>query len=341
MSLQSEIWSSSLSKENFIKEFAEFPKNLFINDPSVKQLPFELEALYFKIHPLPHDFILIKKEGKTVLRSMICLTPHESLAYFGLIDFDYKNPEIKNILNEFKTWAKEWCLKNKATALYGPINFSTWLPYRLFSKTDNDIRFSFEPDRPVEYSTILKSEGFLTQQIYTSTGYKDIDNFVNPIKADYEKATNLGFSFEFFPETLSEDDLRDLHRLSVKIFADNYLSTPIDFNTFKMLYVSQAKKDNDRYSVFMLSSEKERIGFYLNFIEKEHFIMKTIGVDPKYRGCGLSNGAMYISISEAQKTGINKVCAAMVKAGAQSESYGKRMTLTWTHHYEILELSII
>ena len=341
MPLQYELFSETAAKENFIQEFIEFPHVLFASDSSVKKLPFELESIYFKIHPMEHDFLLIKKDGVILLRAMLCLTPFEQLAYFGLIDFNYKHNDIESVLEAFKDWSKNWCLKHNMAKLYGPINFSTWLPYRLFSKADNEWRFDFEPDRPVAYCELLKKAGFVTAQTYSSTGYEGIDGFVQGLKSDYEKALSLGFSFEFFPEELNEADLIDLHRLSVKIFADNYLATPIDFNVFKGLYVSQAKKGSTAYSLFILSPGKERIGFFLTFPESDHLIMKTIGVDSQFRGCGLSNGAMHLSLLKAQQEGFSKACAAMVKAHAQSESYGKRMTLVWTHLYEVLELPLV
>jgi hypothetical protein len=49
---------------------------------------------------------------------------------------------------------------------------------------------------------------------------------------------------------------------------------------------------------------------------------------------------MYVSLAKAHAEGINKAVAAMVKVGAQSESYGRRMKLLWTHFYEILELPL-
>jgi len=49
---------------------------------------------------------------------------------------------------------------------------------------------------------------------------------------------------------------------------------------------------------------------------------------------------MYLSFNKMAGLGIHKMVAAMVKEGAQSESYGKKMHLLWTHLYEILELNI-
>ena len=69
-------------------------------------------------------------------------------------------------------------------------------------------------------------------------------------------------------------------------------------------------------------------------------MIKTIGIDKSYRGSGLSNGSMYLSLKKAADMGIHQMVAAMVKEGAQSESYGRKMKHMWTHLYEILEIKI-
>lgn len=340
MSLQIELYSTSEHKEDFIQEFIKFPNTLYADCDKIKKLPFEVEAQYFKLHPLIHDFFLIKDNGIIVLRSMICLTPFPDLAYFGLFDFDYKSPNTKKILGEFKRFITDWCHEQGASKIYGPINFSTWLPYRLLSSVDGGPMFSFEPDRPIEYCKLLKVEGLSTNQLFSSKGYQELDNIIDLSKSDYEKAVGLGFSFEFFPKELGLEDIKDLHRLSLKIFDDNYLATPIDFETFRTLYVAQAKKEDYTLSLFIKSATGERIGYFINFIEHDYCVVKTIGIDKSYRGSGLSNGSMYLSLKKAADRGVHKMVAAMVKEGAQSESYGRKMKLMWTHLYEILEMRI-
>lgn len=340
MSYQIEFYSAAADKSAFIGEFTAFPGQLFAENPEVKKLPVELESRYFKIHPLTHDFFLIKEEGKILLRSMICLTPFPDLAYFGLLDFDYKNTKCVALLEEFKKILTNWCQEHGASKIYGPINFSTWLPYRLLSSVEGGPPFSFEPDRPIEYCQLLKTVGLSTNQLFSSKGYTDLEKLINLTKVEYEKGLSLGFTFEFFPKVLDLEDIRDLHRLSLKFFDDNYLATPIDFETFSTLYVAQSKKEDYTYSLFIKSKTGERIGYFINFIEHNHCVVKTIGIDKAYRGNGLSNGSMHISLKKAAVAGVHKMVTAMVKEGAQSESYGKKMTHLWTHLYEILELKI-
>jgi hypothetical protein len=329
MPLQIELYSKASDSALFQREFIQFPKK-----------PQELEKQYFYFYPLVHEFILIKKEGRILLRSMICLSPFKQLAYFGLLEFNHQEPEVDALLLAFKDFCHDWCQSHTASKLYGPINFSTWLPYRLNTSSDGGPVFSFEPESPLEYGQLLKKTGFTTNQLFSSKGYDNLEGLVSRTKADYENAIALGFSFEFFNDQLSLLDLQDLHRLSLTIFNDNYLATPIDFETFRALYVGQAKKADNSLSLFIKSPTGERIGFFINFLEHDYAVAKTIGVLNLYRGCGLSNGSMYLSHQKALTTGVNKMVAAMVREGAQSESYGRQMKLLWTHLYEILEMEI-
>ncbi len=340
MSLHCSFYSQSADKNEFIKEFIQFPRDLFKGNQNIKMLPFELEAMYFKLHPLKHDFFLIKDDGKIVLRSMICKTPHDGLLYFGLFDFDFQNKKALKILEEFKNIILGWGKKESATSIIGPVNFSTWLPYRLFSYNDGGEPFSFEPDRPLAYSDLLKQAGFSTNQLFSSKGYDQLENIINLSKSEYEKAISLGYKFETLGRDLSEQDMVDLHRLSVSIFKDNYLATPIDFTAFKTLYAAQAKKDDYSHSFFIVSPQGERVGFFINFVENGYIVIKTIGIDKGHRGTGISNGGMYLALTRIAEEGVHKMVAAMVKEGAQSESYGRKMHLLWTHLYEILELNI-
>lgn len=340
MRFHCEFYSKASDQNAFMQEFLGYPALLFSNNSTVKLLPAEIESLYFKIHPLKHDFFLIKEGDRVVLRSMICQTPHEGIVYFGLLDFEYHHPDVSLILGEFCTVCSSWAKTIGAQKVLGPINFSTWLPYRLFSHSTGEERFSFEPDRPLEYAQLLKEAGLKTNQVFSSCGYDQTEHLIAATKADYEKAISLGYRFEFLPSKLAERDLLDLHRLSVSIFSENYLATPIDFLTFKHLYAAHAAKDDHSHSLFILSPQGERIGFFFNFYERGYCVAKTVGVEKGHRGTGISNGSFYLALERAQDRGVSKMIAAMVKEGAQSESYGRKMRLLWTHLYEILELSL-
>jgi hypothetical protein len=340
MQWQCDYFSSSKDKNSFIKEFVSYPDVLFANNASVKKYPPELESMYFKIHSLPHDFFLIKEGEKILLRTMICQSSHDGVVYFGLLDFDFKHSDASKILKMFKEEVSKWARAHQAKTIHGPINFSTWLPYRLSSFNDGGERFSFEPDRPLEYYTLLKQAGLETNQVFSSKGYDQLENIIQLSKGEYERAVAGGYTFEFLKKDLTEDDMKDLHRLSVSIFAENYLATPIDFLTFKTLYAAQAKKEDYSDSFFIRSASGERIGFFINFVEHDYLVVKTIGIDRGHRGSGISNGSLYLSLTKVAERGIHRMVAAMVKEGAQSESYGRKMHLLWTHLYEILTLPL-
>lgn len=334
MQLLLEQFSKTDDKLEFKKRFLNFPYELY---PEIKKIPFEIESIYFQLHDLPHDFFLVIYQEKIIARFMLCHTPHANIFYFGMTDFDLNHEFVENAVMLFKKTSNDWIHKDPSKKLLGPISFSTWLPYRLLSSQDGGPLFSFEPDRPLSYVTLLKNHSFKTNQIFSSKCYEGIESFIEKTDSFVEQLHAKGFKFIPFNKNITTDELKALFSISNECFKSNYLATPIDFKTFSSLYVSGAAKDDLSYCYFCYSPEGDLVAFFLAFIEQDHIIAKTVGVLDTYRGLGLSNAMMNLFLKKAKSAGISKMVAAMVKEGAQSESYGRKMSLNWTHLYEILE----
>ena len=321
MPLQIIEFSKSADKNNFINEF--------INHP--------IEAMYFKFYPLDHEFILIKSDDQVVLKAMVCTTPHSGVSFFGLFSYNDSSSQKNDTLELFKKYIYGWNKARNLKISLGPINFSTWLSYRLPSSSDGGAQFSFEPNHPACYILDLKKIGFKTHKTYSSKGFGPIFEFVSYSKKDYDNAIFKGFSFEFLPKILQDGHVDELYRLSITGFENNYLASPIDLETFKNLYKIGTGVNDYSNSVVVKSVSGVIVGFFICFIEHEHAICKTIAIDPSYRGHGLSNALFHLALQKVQSAGVSEMVAAMVIEGAQSESYGKKMSLKWTHLYEILE----
>ena len=321
MPLQLVEFSCCVDKSKFIEEFILTPN----------------EAMYFKFYPLEHDFILIKDSDRVILRSMVCRTSHLGISYFGLFNFDLTSQYKDDSLKLFLDYVKKWNQSRSLTKIIGPINFSTWLPYRLLCYSDGGPEFSFEPNFPILYSTKLKQIGFKTHKTYSSKGFGPISKFIEGSQSDYDNAIAQGFTFEFFPAKLEEDHIEELFRLSNIGFEKNYLATPIDLATFKSLYKIGSGVSDYSNSNLVKSNSGEVIGFFISFIENNYVVCKTVAINPSFRGFGLSNALFFQALSKAQSSGVSAMVSAMVIEGAQSESYGKKMELKWTHLYEILE----
>ncbi len=340
MSTHLELYSKSNDLDLFRSEFLGFSNELYKDKPHIMKLPEFLESFYFKMYPGKHDFILIKDNNDILLRSMICVTSFEDTAFFGLFDFNQHSKLHAEALEHFKRFLILWLSENQLKRIIGPINFSTWLPYRLMSSMDGGPLYSFEPNRPTDYCSRLKNIGFKSNQIYSSKCYKELKKFTELTKNQFDSALNAGFKFESMPKCLSESDISTIHQLSLRYFEKSYLATSIDFRTFSTLYAANSGKDDYSNSFFVLSPTGEKIGFLISFYEHNSVVIKTVGINDEYRGYGLSNACIYLSLIKAQELGIDLMVAAMVKEGAQSESYGRKMTLQWTHLYEILEFNL-
>ena len=314
-------YSKCTDKKRFIDEFIHHP----------------IESMYFNFYKLEHDFILIKSNDQTLLKFMICITPHSGMSYFGLFSYDTSYVNKDELIECFKKYLADWNKLRNLNMILGPINFSTWLSYRLPSFSDGGPQFSFEPKEPFDYVKDLKRIGFKTHKTYSSKGFGLISQFITESKSAYDQAISNGLIFEFLPKVLSEKDIEELYHLSIVGFDKNYLATPIDLITFKNLYKIGNGVNDFSNSLLVKSNSGSFVGFFICFIEKEHAICKTIAIHPKCRGQGLSNALFHQALLRAQSSGVSAMVSAMVIEEAQSESYGKKMTLKWTHLYEILE----
>ncbi len=118
-------------------------------------------------------------------------------------------------------------------------------------------------------------------------------------------------------------------------FQKNFLFEPVPLEYFKEFYVPLAKKENLEYAFFAVSPSGEDVGYIFNFVEKDYFITKTVGVDPIARGQGLSNAMMHMALCKALPRGIEKTISALMSSGNQSESYGKKQKTLWRHEYTL------
>jgi GNAT superfamily N-acetyltransferase len=144
-------------------------------------------------------------------------------------------------------------------------------------------------------------------------------------------------------EHLLDREIPKLHRLSMAGFADAHLFEPFPEPLFRQLYVPLADKNAQgqlRHSCFIEAPSGEVIGFSFNFVQGSRLILKTIAVLPEYRGKGLSNAAMFPGVELAVREGIHDWVTALVKTGAQSESYGRQYPSQWRHEYVLFSKTL-
>jgi GNAT superfamily N-acetyltransferase len=300
-----------------------------------------LAALAFMPYPLAREFWIARDaNGRVVGRVGSSISLHHPergyLGFFWLAD-SLTLEECSQVGAMLLEQACRHLAENGAQLAVGPIALNTWFPYRFLIEPKDDFRFSWEPSNPSSWPEIWKSSGFEIEMTYASEGFSELARFADRIRPAHENAVAAGFRFvPIDTEHLLDHEIPKLYRLSMAGFADAHLFEPLPESLFRQLYVPLADKNARgqlRHSCFIEAPNGETIGFSFNFVQGNRLILKTIAVLPEFRGKGLSNGAMLPGVDLAVREGIQDWVTALVRTGAQSESYGRQYPSQWRHDY--------
>lgn len=329
--------SNTTDTQGFINTFSDVP---FLVRPSHehKFLPPKewTQTLLMSPLPFPKELFIVYDGTSPVGRASVnkSLT-YNDFVYFGF--FEAKNFAVAEALFEE---VKKWALKNQSKKIVGPINFNTWLPYRFRVNWDDTNYFSWEPQNPQTYPDFLEKLGFLRQASYTTTGYAPLVDLMNATQNSFEQATQLGYSFPQFDDSSFLKNIDQIHAITMRAFAKNHLFEPLPLDYFKKFYIPLAKKEDHSHFRWMMSPKGEFVGYLFNFIDQEHFIMKSFAVVPEETGKGLSNACLHACLKKAHTLGVDKTVSALVIEGNRSESYGKKQKQIWQHRYCLYELEV-
>ncbi|WP_295899499.1 hypothetical protein [uncultured Bdellovibrio sp.] len=325
--------SETSDKSAFDTLFAKTPSLLRTTEEVFGMAPEAwTQALLSRPLPFPCEFWIATENDNVIGRIGANLSPfYKDHGYLGF--FEAKDKSTAHSLLEK---ASSWLRAKGVKAAVGPVNLNTWLPYRFRTDWKDPQVFSWEPNHPRSYSEYFESFGFQNHASYHTNGYTGLKDLFESTKADYEKALQKGFSFRpLIAEQMLQKDIPSLHRITMAAFQKNFLFEPVPLDYFKEFYVPLAKKENLEHAVFAVSPSGEDVGYFFNIIEKDYFVLKTVGIDPVARGNGLSNAMLHHCLITAVPKGLEKTISALVKAGNQSESYGKKQKHLWTHEYTL------
>lgn len=287
---------------------------------------------------LKSEFWVARLDGEVVGSIGANLSPtRPNTGYFGFfeVSLEHAGAEIARQLIEAATG---WLREQGAKKIYGPITLNTWLPYRL--RTDPSAArtraYSWEPGQPSEYAEFVKAAGYSEIERYHSQGMEGLDGLLEGTRPAYDRAIASGFRFRDFDSArLLEGEVPKLYEISMKGFSDNFLFEPIPLEAFRQLYVPIANRFDFSLSKVAVSPEGEDVGFFFVFADADQLILKSIAVVPEARGKGLSNALMHLSVKQGIARGLKCAVSALVRSGAQSESYAKKAKFTWKHEYAL------
>jgi GNAT superfamily N-acetyltransferase len=224
----------------------------------------------------------------------------------------------------------------------GPMNINTWFPYRIRCDQDS-LSFPWEPRAYPELLSCLKEQGFVRDARYLSTGSSGFTNFLNHLEKDLASALAKGFTFEHLtPALFAQGAIAELHRISLTAFRSNSYFEDLSLEWFLRFYLKGSGPAQDSYTVLARDAKGRFCGFFYSFYEPStsDWVLKSIGVDPQYRGHGLSNAMICYLAQHILPRQPDNYISALLMAGLPSASYARHGQTLWTHEYDLMSKKV-
>lgn len=307
-------FSNCSGPESFIKDFA-FPRSFIEID-----------------YPAAREFFVLYCDKKPLGRLMANISQTDSqLGFIGLFEIDLNHKDqAQLLLNAATNFLKE----SGATKLIGPVAYNTWFPYRFKIKTGDISRhYPWEPHNPLDYPELFKDFGMTILQKYFTVATNNLNALVERTKSDYCKAVKLGYTFR----SISQNDIPLIYKLSMEGFASNFMFEPITLDLFTKLYIPATQKADLSLSQILIAPDGREVGFFLTLLDGNQIVLKSATVTSEFRGLGLSNAMLYLSVHQALQQGCQSYISALMIENAQSASYSKHGDFLWEHQYALFQ----
>ena len=331
--------SETIDEEGFATLFAE-AQDQVRQDPYRIGIPPVAFGRRFVQARLPFETeFWVAKDSAGKLVGRVAANLSARLPGVGFIGFfESQSFEVATSLIEAAT---HWLKLRGVSQVFGPVCFNTWLPYRFRINPDTSPQYAWEPINPPEYPTWFGELGFSADHRYHTDGLDGLNGLLDGTRKDYDRCLAAGYTIRGADsKSLIQKEVPILYRLSMPSFTENFLFEPVPYEFFKELYVPLAAKADVSLARFACDPSGKEVAFFFNFKDADAMVCKTVGVLPEARGLGISNAMLHSAAQEAISQGLNKSIMALMKSGIQSESYGKKQTLSWRHEYVLFNKEI-
>jgi Acetyltransferase (GNAT) domain len=282
--------------------------------------------------PTPVEMWLASEGGKVLARLGANVSAgYPDTVFFGFFEADVERPDAALALFAEMT---QWARTHGARKIIGPIDFTTWFPYRLRTDRDTPPPFSWEPDNPPQYVSMVEQAGFQTISRYLSCAHRDAATFAASNRSGYERARAAGYDVRSLDAEVRPQDFQTLHAIVLQSYGENFLFEPIDFQTFTALYLGGTSSKPRVASHFIVDRDGKEVAFQYSFRDGDFVVIKTIGALPSVRGHGLSRVMFYLAGQRAAELGLG-VYPTLVNAGAGSEFVFGCAPVSWKHTYAL------
>jgi hypothetical protein len=191
----------------------------------------------------------------------------ESGLPFGMLGFFEALPGSEDVVARLFEAGIAWLRESGAGAVIGPMDGDTWHKHRLNAGPWDDPPFLLEPWNPPYYPALWEAHGFTVLERYLSKRVEagPVADFLEPRR---QAALAAGYRLRRLDPKRFRDELRTIYRISVRIFARNFLYTDIPEEEFFALYAGARSLLDPDLVWFAQSPEGEDVGFLFAFPDR-------------------------------------------------------------------------
>ncbi len=292
-------------------------------------------ALYAYLLSQGAEELLIWRGDEACLRCLLMPLDREA----GVFSIGFLASSVPQIYSDcesvFEEALQSYVQRVGAREIIGPVNGTTWFPYRL--RTDSHpLHFAWEPARQPELERFLRATGFETIAHYHSVCTEGLRKYIQDTERDYRSVLERGFKIEELDVgKLTIKDIQELYQLASDGFADNYLFHPISFEAFYKIYL-YGKSGQTTYLSVVRDSKQQAVAFAMAFVQDKELVYKTATTHRSHRRQGMSNALFHAIGSKYAADLSDRYISALVFKGLTSESYAAHGNEVWRHTYVLL-----
>ncbi|GAL87367.1 hypothetical protein MYP_4597 [Sporocytophaga myxococcoides] len=252
----------------------------------------------------------------------------------------YKNPNLTYKGHPAACIGNYECIDDHAIAVYllqeaekevgsfnvkyiiGPMNGTTWDNYR-FSTHHHYQNFLLEPYHPLYYNQQFQNNGYSVISTYSSSIDTTADYNLSEVVKREKELISSGVTIRSIKTDDLENELRLLYPFISKEFSNNFLFTPISWESFRDKYIQAKNIINPDYVLIAENSQNEMIGFIFSYQDlfntyEKSLIVKTVARNGAHKWIGLGKVLGNNVVSLARSRGFTSVVHAFMIEDASS-----------------------
>lgn len=209
-----------------------------------------------------------------------------------------------------------------STMAVGPIDGSTWRPYRFVTTRGAEPAFFLEPDNPDQWPADFVAAGFAPFAMYHSAVTDDLAGASAGRLEAEERVNAIGITIRELDLARLDEELHRLYAVSHESFRENFLYTPIAEDEFRHHYRAIAPFLQPEL-VTIAELEGQPIGFLFaipDALEARRtadssirtVVIKSLAVAPQWRRVGLGRVLLGRTHGVARQLGYQRAVHALM-----------------------------